>query len=132
MPREGPDGAFTLIELLVVLVLLGLAAALAAPALRPREPAGAGLETLVSTARETAVRRGETLSLQVAASGEWRLDGETPAQAKPLGSGRLAPFTGLPLTLLFSPVGTCAFDARSGAAARAIRLDPLACGIAAP
>lgn len=132
MIRESPARGFTLIELLVVLLLLGLAAALAAPALRTRKPGRTGLESLVSTARGTAVRRGETLYLQIAASGEWRLEGGASPPVKPLASGRLAPFTGLPLTLLLSPVGTCAFDARSGAAARTIQLDPLTCDIADP
>ncbi len=125
------DG-FTLIEMLVVLVLLGMAAAVAAPAIRsvlPRHPA---LSSLVPAARDAAARRAETVYLRVAESGEWRMEGAASSGAGPLATGRVDPFPGLPLTLIVSPLGNCAFDLRSTQAARSIRLDTLSCKIERP
>src|ERR1700719_674131 len=112
--------AFTLLELLVVLVLMGVAAALVAPvwlsATRQKPPR---LDTLIPPARDAAVRRGEVISLRVAASGAWRMDGATsPATAPPLAAGRIDAFPGLPLTLIVSPTGTCALDLRIAAGTR--------------
>ena len=124
-PRRG----FTLIELLVVLVLMGLAAALDAPALRPPRPPRPALESLLATARETAVRRGETVHLRIDASGAWQLDGAASPTDGAIATGRIDPFPALPLTLVVSPLGSCAFDARTAARARDIALDPLACEV---
>jgi prepilin-type N-terminal cleavage/methylation domain-containing protein len=126
------SGGFTLVEMLVVLVLLGLAAALAAPTLGSFRPARPALGSLIPGARDAAARRGETVYLRVAASGEWRLDGAASSGAAPLAAGRVAPFPGLPLTLVVSPLGACAFDLRSTDAARAIPLDPLTCKAGGP
>jgi prepilin-type N-terminal cleavage/methylation domain-containing protein len=123
-------GGFTLIELLVVLVLLGMAAALAAPALRSVLPTRPGLSSLIPAARDAAARRGETVYLRVAESGEWRMEGAASSEAGPLATGRVDPFPGLPLTLVVSPLGSCAFDLRSAQAACSIRLDPLTCKVA--
>jgi prepilin-type N-terminal cleavage/methylation domain-containing protein len=120
----------TLIELIVVLVLIAMGASLAAPALLRREPkAGGGLAPLIAPAREAAARRGETVRLHISDGGEWQIEGAASAEAGPLSSGRVEPFPGLPLTLIVSPLGSCGFDARSAAAASAIRLDPLSCEI---
>jgi prepilin-type N-terminal cleavage/methylation domain-containing protein len=123
---------FTLIEMLVVLVLLGMAAAVAAPAIRSVLPARPALSSLVPAARDAAARRGETVYLRVAESGEWRMEGAVSSDAGPLATGRVDPFPGLPLTLIVSPLGSCAFDLRSTQAARSIRLDPLRCKIQGP
>jgi len=126
--RRSPLG-FTLIEMLVVLVLLTLAAALAVPALRAVRPARPALTSLIPASRDAAARRGETIYLRIAESGEWRMEGAASSQAGAIASGRVDPFPGLPLTLIVSPLGSCAFDLRSGQAARAIPLDPLTCKI---
>lgn len=124
---------FTLVEVLVVLVLMGLAAALVAPALFPsRESAPAGVAALVGAARDAAVRRGEVVYLRIGPSGEWRVEGAASAAQGDLAGGRLAGFSGPPFTLVVSPLGSCAFDVRSVAAARAIALDPLTCEVRAP
>ncbi|HWZ58360.1 MAG TPA: prepilin-type N-terminal cleavage/methylation domain-containing protein [Gemmatimonadaceae bacterium] len=121
---------FTLLELLVVLVLMGVAAALVIPvflsATRTKQP---HLDTLIPPARQAAARRGEVIYLHVAASGAWRMDGAASPATAPLAAGHIDPFPGLPLTLLVSPTGTCAFDLRSAAAARVIRLEPFTCTI---
>jgi prepilin-type N-terminal cleavage/methylation domain-containing protein len=127
--RRARHRAFTLVEMLVVIVLLGLAVGLAAPALRAPRPAADGLATLLPVAREAAVRRGETVYLRVAESGAWRLEGASSAADGAFGSGRVAPFAGVPLTLVVSPLGSCAFDAPD--AGRALPLDPLTCRLRA-
>ena len=123
---------FTLLELVVVLVLLGLTAAVAAPALRGPPSAAAGLESLLPTAREAAVRRGETVYLRVAESGDWRLAGASSAADTAIASGRVAPFAGLPLVLAVSPLGSCALDAASAQRAGHPQLDPLTCTVGVP
>jgi prepilin-type N-terminal cleavage/methylation domain-containing protein len=118
----------TLVEMLVVLLLMSLSAFLVAPALfRPPKAAEPPLAPLLRTARETAVRRAEMVYLQITPGGEWRVQGAASREQGDLARGRLAGFTGPPLTLVFSPIGTCAFDARSARAARALTLDPLIC-----
>jgi prepilin-type N-terminal cleavage/methylation domain-containing protein len=132
MPRVARAHGFTLIELLVVLALMALAAGLAAPALLHANHKRPALESLLPTAREEAARRGEMVYLRIAASGQWRMEGAASVSAGPFAAGRVEPFPGVPLTLIVSPVGTCGFDASSAAAARVIRLDPLACNITSP
>jgi prepilin-type N-terminal cleavage/methylation domain-containing protein len=126
------SGGFTLIEMLVVLLLLGMAAALAAPALRSFRPVRPALGSLIPGARDAAARRGETVYLRIAESGEWRMEGAASSDAGPLATGRVDPFPGLPLTIIVSPLGSCAFDLRSAQAARLIRLDPLTCKVDGP
>jgi prepilin-type N-terminal cleavage/methylation domain-containing protein len=123
------SGGFTLVEMLVVLVLLGMAAALAAPALRSFSPPRPALSSLIPGSRDAAARRGETVYLRVAASGKWRMEGAASSGAGPLATGQVDPFPGLPLTIIVSPLGSCAFDLRSAQAARTIRLDPLTCKV---
>ena len=124
---------FTLVELLVVLVLMGLAAALVAPALFPERGAEQrDFAALVEAARDAAARRAEVVSLHLEQSGEWRLEGAASPEQGAIAAGRLAGFPGPPFTLVVSPIGTCAFDVRSGAAARSVALDPLTCEVRAP
>jgi prepilin-type N-terminal cleavage/methylation domain-containing protein len=118
-------GGFTLIETLVVLVLLAMAAALVAPTIRSVLPGGTGLSALVPEARKAAARRGETIYLRIRESGDWRMEGA--ASTGPFATGRVDPFPGLPLTLIVSPRGSCAFDPHSSKAARSFRLDSLTC-----
>lgn len=132
MERVGPRAGFTLIEMVVVLLLIGMAAALAIPALlRPRAPES-GLKTLVINAREAAIRRGETVFLRIGSSGEWRIDGSSATgESDSLLVGRMEPLRA-PLTLLVSPTGTCMLDVPSVMAAPDIQLDPLTCEVAVP
>lgn len=83
----------------------------------------------MSQAREAAALRGETIHLRIAASGDWRMEGNASLEDGSIKTGHIEPFSGLPLTLLAFPIGTCGFDARSGAAAAPIRLDPMSCEV---
>jgi prepilin-type N-terminal cleavage/methylation domain-containing protein len=132
MDSRGSLGGVTLIEMLVVLLLIGMAAALAAPALLRPSPKDSGLRELVSTAREAAIRRGETVHLRIGTSGEWRIEGAASAEPEVLLVGRVDPFLEHPLTMLLSPTGSCALDAPSVLTGRDIQLDLLTCEVAAP
>jgi len=126
MPRRS---GLTLIEILVVLVLMGLAAALVAPALLPPHHDQSALTALLGSAREVAARRGEIVYLHIDPTGQWRMEtGANPLQGA-LASGRVEPFLTASVTLLVSPLGSCAFDLRSAAGAGAVALDPLTCQI---
>jgi type II secretion system protein H len=123
---------FTLIEMLVVLILMGLVAALVAPALFPRHHDQSALNALLVSAREVAVRRGEVVYVHIDPTGEWRMEaGANPGQA-PLANGRVEPFATAAVTLMVSPLGSCGFDVRSAAAVGAEVLNPLTCEIRTP
>jgi hypothetical protein len=104
----------------------------AAPALRRPPAATPGLEPLLAVAREAAVRRGETIQLRIAATGEWRLAGASSGADSAFASGRIAPSDDLPLTVEVSALGSCALDAASARRATRLRLDPLTCSVRAP
>ena len=124
--------AFTLIELLVVLAIMVIATALVAPAiLRPFRDDRAQLVSVVANARETAAARGEMIYLQFDPSGEWHTEGGASPTNAAIARGRIRPLVNVPLTLIISPTGSCAFNVRSIApAAAAVTLDPLTCEIA--
>ncbi len=129
MPRRS---GFTLIEILVVLILMGLAAALVAPVLLAPRHDESGLQTLVASARGAAARRGEVVYLRITAGGEWRMDGGANLLEGTLATGHVQPAFGVPVTLVVSPIGTCAFDLQTAAAAREVPLEPLTCEIRTP
>jgi prepilin-type N-terminal cleavage/methylation domain-containing protein len=108
-PSDARPGV-TLLELLVVLVLLGLVAALTAPAaLRAPTDAALSEETrVVSMTRAAAVRRGETLALDVRADGVWTMK-VARGDSLPLGEGRIAA-PRPPVRLLVTPLGVCLPD----------------------
>lgn len=118
---------FTLIELLVVLLLMGLAAALVAPVLLEPGAKRSPLEELIASARDAAARRGEVVYVRIGADGAWRMDGGADVREGVLARGRIAPAFGVPVTLAVSPIGTCAFDVETAAAARDVPLEPLTC-----
>ena len=121
------SNGYTLIEVVVVLVLMALAAALVAPTfIAPRTDARA-VVALVGQARATEIRRGEAVHLRIEPSGAWRLDGAASPEAGALATGRLTPAPAAPLTLIVSPLGSCAPDVVSAPAAEALGLDPLTC-----
>jgi prepilin-type N-terminal cleavage/methylation domain-containing protein len=119
---------FTLVEMLVVLLLMSLSAVLVAPALfRPPKPAEPPLAPLLRTAHQAAVRRAEVVYLHIVPGGEWRVRGAASPEQGDLATGRLAGFPGPGFTMVFSPIGTCALDARSAGTIRDFALDPLTC-----
>jgi prepilin-type N-terminal cleavage/methylation domain-containing protein len=124
----------TLLELLVVLVVMGIAAAVVAPALvRPvARPAGASgsVESLVADARRTAIRRGQPVRLRLAADGVWALVAASDGAF--LASGRAARTGSLDrqdIDLRIDAMGSCTpaggLDVRLHRDDRAF--DPLAC-----
>ena len=122
---------FTLIELLVVLAIMAIATALVAPAiLRPFRDDRAQLSAVVAGAREIAAARGEIIYLQLDPSGDWHTEGGGSQIDAAITRGHMQPLARVPLTLIVSPTGSCAFNVRSiTAAAAAVTLDPLTCEI---
>jgi prepilin-type N-terminal cleavage/methylation domain-containing protein len=122
--------AFSLLELIVVMVVLSLGAALAVAALgRRTAPRESELASLILLSREAAARRGETIHLEIAASGAWTIQGSASRADGPIRAGQVSRFPGLPLTLIVSPIGSCGFDVRSSKAASDVRIDPLTCSV---
>jgi prepilin-type N-terminal cleavage/methylation domain-containing protein len=119
---------YTLLEIAVVLLLIGMAAALAAPVLLRANPGRSGFEELIATSRDAAVRRGEVLYLRMSGSGQWSLEAANSSNADPLASGQVES-VGTPLTLMFSPNGSCMFDVATISRGTAIRLEPLTCEV---
>jgi prepilin-type N-terminal cleavage/methylation domain-containing protein len=119
---------YTLLEIAVVLLLIGMAAALAAPVLLRANPSRSGFEELIATSREAAVRRGEVLYLRVGTSGQWSLEAASAPTPDPLASGHIEAI-GSPLTLMLQPNGSCMFDVATVSRGTAIRLDPLTCEV---
>ncbi len=133
MARHSPARpGFTFVEILVVLILMGLATALVAPALLAPRHNASTLKDLVASAREAAARRGEVIYLSIDPTGQWRLEGGANPLEGTLAAGRVEPFFTAPVTLAVSPLGSCAFDVRSAAAASAVALEPLSCEIRTP
>src|SRR3989449_9367954 len=122
MPRRS---GFTLIEILVVLILMGLAAALVAPALLPHHHDQSALSALLGSAREVAARRGEVVYLHIDPTGQWRMEAGANPLAGTLATGSVPPFLTASVTLMVSPLGSCAFDVRRAAAAGARAGAPL-------
>lgn len=119
---------YTLLEVIVVLVLLTLAASVVAPAfVAPRDRAAAAAAVrIIGHARALAIRRAEALELRIEPSGTWRLDGVASAQAGALATGTVSPAPRVAISLLFSPLGSCAPDAVT-TVATVMHLDPFTC-----
>ncbi len=122
-PTVSNRPAITLVELIVVLVVLGLGAALVAPALIfPEESGFDGYAAVLDGAVELAAAREEVLSLVVGADGRWRLGATAVPEA--LADGRIAGYDGPAFALLVSPLGSCGPPA---GAPPPFELDPLTC-----
>lgn len=104
---------FTLLEIVVTLLLLGLAAALVAPNFRRDTSSDGDIRAVVASARETAVRRAQTLVLRVDDRGAWRLTpiGDTTS----IGAGTLSE-GGQALMLRIGPLGACFNEGSAGPA----------------
>lgn len=115
-------GGFTLLEIVVVLVLLGLAAALVTPAFQSGPAPDEGLRSVLAATRETAVRRAQTLVLQVDDGGSWRIVAAGDSTA--LGTGHFTDGT-KGLRIRVNPLGACFNEgARS-----TVGLDAIACAV---
>jgi len=125
MRRRG----FTLVEILVVLILMGLMAGLVAPAVIPpraNDDPASRLRGLVRSSSAAAVKRGEVVRLSLRPTGHWELVGMASAPPDVIAGGRLD-ISGVGMTLLFSPLGTCSPDFSSERAVAALGFDPLVC-----
>lgn len=118
---------YTVIEVIVVLVLMALAAALAAPAFVTPRDREAAITKVIGQARALAIRRAEAVELRIEPSGAWRVDGVASQQTGPVATGTISPAPAAALTLIFSPLGSCASDVATGSAAEPFHLDPLTC-----
>jgi prepilin-type N-terminal cleavage/methylation domain-containing protein len=127
---ERRRAGYTLLEMLVVMVLLGLAAAVVLPALVTPPHDTTPLRDLIATTQEAAADRGEVLYLRIDAGGAWLIEGANPREGT-LEHGRL-PEGGAPLTLIVSPLGSCAPDVPSAASGASPALDALGCDLARP
>jgi prepilin-type N-terminal cleavage/methylation domain-containing protein len=117
---------FTLVEVIVVLVLLTLAAAVVAPSLFRPHAEASELASLVRSARDAAVRRGETIHLRIDHSGAWQAMTEGSPPTELLMAGRLSDSRGA-VDILFSPLGTCAPSPETLPAQALAAFDPLTC-----
>jgi prepilin-type N-terminal cleavage/methylation domain-containing protein len=115
-------GGFTLLEIVVTLVLLGLAAALVAPAFRTETSPDEGLRSILALTREAAVRRSQTLVLQVDARGSWRI--AAAGESASIAGGRFIDGT-KDLRIRVNPLGACFNEGKSGT----IALDAVACAV---
>ena len=123
---------FTLLEVIIVLLLMTLATALVAPAIGSRQPRPRDeLAALLQMARLAAVRRGEVVTVTVAASGQWRLDGNASAADGPIASGQLGAKPAAALTVAVSPLGGCAPALDSASTVLLASVDPLTCEVPA-
>ena len=122
--RLGSRVAFTLLEIIVTLVILGLAAALVAPVFRTDAP-DEGLRSVLAATRESAVRRAQTLVLQVDVRGSWQI--VAAGESTSIADGRFTDGT-KDLRIRVNPLGACFNEgARS-----TVRLDAIACALTDP
>lgn len=133
MPRLQPAGcrrAVTLLELLVVLVVLGLSAAVVVPFFRP--PPAAAVESALIRARTLAVRRGQTLRLDVARGGDWTVHPVADPSGAVLLAGRDMAAAGPEgaRSMLITALGTCLPEGAVPAGRPA--WDPVRCALTTP
>ena len=121
---------YTLIEVIVVLVLIALAAAFVAPAIIVPQDRASPITKVIGQARALAIRRAEAVELRIEPSGAWRFDGLASEQTGALGTGTISPPPNAAITLVFSPLGSCAPDVTTASAAASVHVDPLTCEIA--
>ncbi len=118
--RTGIAAGFTLLEIIVTLVVLGLAAAIVAPAFDRAKPPAADPGRVVAQAREIAVRRAQAMRLVIDTSGAWEI---TPAGATTVLARGTLPRVRAGLALRITPLGACFAEGESGIEG----LDTMAC-----
>ncbi len=94
--------AFTLLELVVVLAILGLVASLALPVFAARQRDESPLRSVISRAQQAAVRRAESITLDIGPGGRWSIATGTEI----LHTGTLAGDVAA-LRLRITPLGAC-------------------------
>jgi prepilin-type N-terminal cleavage/methylation domain-containing protein len=124
---------FTLLEVVVVLVLIGLTTAIVAPSLLPPDRGrSVTLQGVIALMQAAALRRGETLVLEVSAEGEWTAFG-TAVPDEVVATGRLDgdPPPGR-IELRVAPLGSCGWDVEPEPSTWVPPLDPLTCTLSVP
>ena len=114
------SSGFTLLEILVTLLVLGLSAALVAPLFRADTPPDDDLRAVLTGARETAVRRAQTLVLSVDQRGAWRIAAAHDSTTVAKGQFRDGTSN---LQIRVSPLGACLNEG----ATVAITVDAVGC-----
>ncbi len=131
--RDGSGGSpgFTLLEIVVVLVILGLGAALVAPALLTSdEGERPTLAAVIGHVQDMAAQRGETLLLDVFPEGHWEVLGSASLADGTLASGELAgERPNRAFTLRVAPLGSCGLTLASDSMGPPPDLDPLTCRV---
>jgi prepilin-type N-terminal cleavage/methylation domain-containing protein len=125
-PARAPAG-ITLLELVVVLAVMGLAAALVAPATVTRVSDASTLTAVVDAGRANAIGRAQSLALTVGATGEWALRPLPPDDSVLVLAGVLEERPPRALRIILGPLGNCTAMDASGASLAwdAVRCRPL-------
>jgi prepilin-type N-terminal cleavage/methylation domain-containing protein len=120
---------FTLLEIVVVLIVLGLSAALVAPALlSPRRDAPLSLGAVIAHVQDMAARRAETLVLEVSPGGAWTAFGTASPTERSLAAGEMdAPAPGRGFSLRIDPLGSCGQPLEADTLGWRPPVDPLTC-----
>jgi len=117
----------------VVLILLGLGAALVAPALVAPSGPSATLQRILIQSQELAMRRAETVVLEVTAAGEWTVFGASSEEEGALAQGELE---GDPppqdFSLRIAPTGSCGLDLKTDTGPWRPDLDLVTCRLLTP
>ena len=112
-----------MLETIVVLLLLGVTASLAVPAFSNRPPEPEPLQRILDAARHTAVQHAQTLTLSVAADGQWRISAGTDDRT--IATGALNEAVPMELSVRVSALGACTLERVAGA----VRIDPVRCNL---
>ncbi len=137
---------FTLLELIVVLALMGLAMAVVAPSFVLRPPSSdESVQRVVSSARRVAMRRAQTVTLDIDGGGSWRVTAAERDVPEVLLKGELDQSLSGGIHLRITPLGLCLTEQRSAddgqrgtgstayaASSRPSVFDPLTCSPRSP
>ncbi|MEO5580866.1 MAG: type II secretion system protein [Gemmatimonadaceae bacterium] len=134
------ESGFTLLELIVALALMGLAMAVVAPSFVLRPPSSdESVQRVVSSARRVAMRRAQTVTLDIDGGGSWRVTADGRDVPEVLLNGELDQSLPGGVHLRITPLGLCLTEQRSaddgrrmtvsGASARGSVFDPLTCSL---
>lgn len=105
--------AFTLLELVVVLAIMGLGIAVVAPSLVLRPPSSEeSVKRVIASARQVAMRRAQTVTLDIDENGVWRVVSAGRDTSEVLLTGELDERPVDEVYLRITPLGVCLAEAR--------------------
>lgn len=130
MPHP-PRTGFTLLEVIVTLALLALLTALAAPTFVIRRTDDEReLSRVLQVSRELAIRRAESLSLYIDATGRWSLGSDGSPSQEPIQRDSLKERMSSAALVRISPLGACYLESGSLSAGATLgHLDSVRCAI---